>query len=175
MTTWGDTEDFKHYLPRIFELVATTNFIVDTSVVFGKLDYGKWESWPDNEKDTIVQFLYAWWADLVKYKSEFDNEAFGVIYDLTGDIDQMLGRWTITFNDNSFLNYVDFIYNFYNDLTGRRKSFAEFDDTSVKKLMEWIKKNSGLLEKGFFHYADKDNELAEKISVTQFMLEANTH
>ena len=24
MTTWGDTDDFKHYLPRIFELLATT-------------------------------------------------------------------------------------------------------------------------------------------------------
>ena len=27
MTTWGDTDDFKHYLPRIFELLSTTDFI----------------------------------------------------------------------------------------------------------------------------------------------------
>ena len=42
MTTWGDVNDFKHYLPRIFELAATRKLIVDTSVILGKLDYGNW-------------------------------------------------------------------------------------------------------------------------------------
>src|SRR5437588_624905 len=39
MTTWGDTEDFKHYLPRILELLVTTDFIVDIIVVLDKLEY----------------------------------------------------------------------------------------------------------------------------------------
>jgi len=50
MTTWGDTDDFKHYLPRIFELLATTDIFVDTFVLLGKLDYGNWTTW--NERKT---------------------------------------------------------------------------------------------------------------------------
>ena len=66
MTTWGDTDDFKHYLPSIFELLSTTDFIVDTFVVLGKLEYGKWQEWTDIEKNAITQFLWAWWADTTK-------------------------------------------------------------------------------------------------------------
>ena len=171
MTTWGDTDDFRHYLPRIFELLATTDFIVDTSVVLGKLDYGKWQNWSDNERKSIIQFLVAWWTDLIKHKSYFDNEAFIEINKLTGDTDLLLNRWTVNFNDNSFSNFVDLIYNYYNDLTGKRKDFREIDDASTQKLLEWIKKHSGMLEKGFFYFADKDTEFAEKISITQYMLE----
>ncbi len=65
MTTWGDKNDFKHYLPRIFELLATTDFIVDTFVVLGKLEYGKWQEWEETEKTSITQFLLAWWTDLI--------------------------------------------------------------------------------------------------------------
>lgn len=76
MTTWGDTDDFKHYLPRIFELLSTTDFIVDTFVVLGKLDYGKWTTWATEEQKVIKDFLLAWWTDLTKNKSYFDKEAF---------------------------------------------------------------------------------------------------
>jgi len=171
MTTWGDVDDFKHYMPRIFELVVTTDFIVDTSVTLGKLDYGKWKNWPGTEKKAVSQFLYAWWSDLIKHKSYFDNEAFCTIYKLTGDIELLLNHWTFSFTDNSFLNFVDLIYEYYSDLMGRRKNFREMDDSSIEKILQWLKKNSGLLEKGFFKYADKDNELAAKISTSQSLLE----
>ena len=42
MTTWGDVNDYKHYLPRIFELSAKRELLVDTFVTLGKLEYGKW-------------------------------------------------------------------------------------------------------------------------------------
>lgn len=62
MTTWGTVEDFKHFLPRIFELVATSeNFPIEIEVAIGKLAYGKWRSWPDHEIAAIEQFLAAWW------------------------------------------------------------------------------------------------------------------
>jgi len=46
MTTWGDVEDFKHFLPRLLELLVHKSFIVDTEIVLGKLSYGHWEAWP---------------------------------------------------------------------------------------------------------------------------------
>lgn len=171
MTTWGDTEDFKHYLPRIFELLSTTDFIVDKSVVLGKLEYGKWRDWSNEEKTAITDFLLAWWTNATKHNSCFDCEAFTEIYKSTGDIDQLLNRWTISIEDNSFSNYVDFVYSHYNDLTGKRTGFREMDDASIEKLLKWIKDNSKLLESGFFHFAERDSELAEKISVSQYIFE----
>ncbi len=171
MTTWGDIDDFKHYLPRIFELLTTTDFIVDTFVVLGKLQYGKWRQWADKEKQAITHFLFAWWGDQTKHKSYFDKEAFTEIYKLTGDIEQLLNRWTVSIKDNSFLNFIDLVYNYYNDLTGKKTEFRELDNASIEKLIEWIKGNSKNLETGFFHFADKDSELAEKISTTQYIFE----
>jgi hypothetical protein len=171
ITTWGDTNDFKHYLPRIFELLATTDFIVDTFVVLGKLEYGKWQNWPDTEKKAITNFLFAWWAYTTKHKSYFDKEAFAEIYKLTGDIEHLLSSWTISIADNSFSNFVDLVHNYYNDLTGKNTEFRGIDKDSFEKLIKWVKDNSKHLETGFFHFADKDIELAEKISAAQYIYE----
>lgn len=171
MTTWGDAEDFKHYLPRIFELLATTDFIVDTFVVLGKLEYGQWNNWPENEKASIVLFLFAWWSDLVKNKSHFDKEVFIDICNLVQDIDKLLNLWVITFDDNSFYNYVEFVYTYYNDLANKRKEFRALDDKSIAKLIDWIKRNSATLENGFFQYETKDKKFAEKISATLYIVE----
>ena len=171
MTTWGDTEDYKHYLPRIFELLATTGFIVDTFIVLGKLEYGQWKNWPEYEKDAIVSFLFAWWPDYVKNNSRFDKETFVEICKLTHDIDKLLNLWTISFIDSSFNNFVELVYDYYNDLTGKRKEFKELDDETIKKLIDWIKKNSTVLENGFFHYESSDKKFAEKVSATLYIFE----
>lgn len=167
----GDTEDYKHYLPRFFELLATTDFIVDTFIVLGKLEYGQWKNWPVNEKDAIVSFLLAWWPDFVKNGSRFDKETFVEICKLTHDIDKLLNCWTISFDDNSLNNFVELVYDYYNDLTGKRKEFMELDDETIKKLIDWIKKNSTVLENGFFHYESKDKKFAEKVSATLYVFE----
>lgn len=171
ITTWGDTNDFKHYLPRIFELLATTDFVVDTFVVLGKLEYGKWQEWAETEKTSITQFLLAWWTDVVKRKKYFDKEVFTEIYKLTNNIEQLLNRWTISFSDNSFSNFVDLVLNYYNDLKNKKKEFRDFDDDSVGNLKLWIKEKSQCLEKGFFHFADIDRDFADKISIAQYIYE----
>lgn len=173
MTTWGDTDDFRHFLPRIFELSATTNFIVDPFVVLGKLEYGKWLDWPDAEKNAISRFLLAWWTESLMDNPGFDKELFIEIYKLTGNITELLTCWAINFEDNSFSNFVDLIHNYYSDLTSKRKDFRELDSTSAGLLLEWIRNNSAFLERGFFHFAEKDPMLAEKISTTQYIFERN--
>ena len=106
-----------------------------------------------------------------KHKPYFDKKASTEIYKLTGEIEHLLKRWTISVDDNSFSNFVDLVYNYYNDLTGKNKEFREIDNASIEKLIKWIRVNSETLEKGFFHFVDKDKELAEKISTTQYIFE----
>lgn len=54
MTTWGEVEHFKYFLPRLFELVAIRRgdypFL---ETLFSKLEYGDWASWPDNERHAV--------------------------------------------------------------------------------------------------------------------------
>ncbi|MFS1523840.1 hypothetical protein ACL7TT_06950 [Microbulbifer sp. 2304DJ12-6] len=62
MTTWGGDDDFKHFLPRILELIATDMPLAHYSeVIAGKLVYAEWHRWPEPEQNAVAVFLNAWW------------------------------------------------------------------------------------------------------------------
>jgi len=172
MTTWGDSEDFRHFLPRIFELMANTGFIVETFIVLGKLSYGKWKEWPQDEQQVVIEFLLAWWDSLIKQKPYFDKEAFVAIYKLIEDIDLLLSIWTISFENNTFNNYVALIYDEYANLTLNEHNFKELDENATIKLTNWIESNALMLERGFYHYAESNPELAERISQADFIFKS---
>jgi hypothetical protein len=55
---WGNVDDYKHFLPRIFELaVARESEFVDEAIVFNKLHHGEWRSWPDAEQQAVEHFF----------------------------------------------------------------------------------------------------------------------
>lgn len=60
MTTWGTTDDFKHFLPRLVELYASSS---DAWLLCDKLAYGSWRSWPKDEQTAIERYLAALWRD----------------------------------------------------------------------------------------------------------------
>ena len=50
MTTWGDENDFRHFLPRIFELLVSDGELGwDEEVMLGKLAIAEWKRWPEDE------------------------------------------------------------------------------------------------------------------------------
>ena len=64
ITTWGTGDDFKHFLPRILELMVFKDRFggfTDPIFVISKLVYGEWRSWPAVEQEAIGNFLLAWW------------------------------------------------------------------------------------------------------------------
>ena len=63
MLVWGGLEDFKHFLPRIFEIASSAEefSFVDPEMVFARLDYGNWLSWPREEQEAVQSFLMALW------------------------------------------------------------------------------------------------------------------
>ena len=172
MSTWGEVDDFKHYLPRIFELLAITDgFILSTSTIFDKLDYGKSKSWNDNEQQAIKKFLLVWWKSYIKKASYFSKEIFIETYKFLEEIDALLNVWTLDFHDNSFKNYVDLVYNNYYNLLARKKHFKALKDEDRAKLIVWIQKNAELFEPAFFHFEQIDEEMADKISKTLYIYE----
>lgn len=63
LLTWGELNDFRHFLPRIFELdvLEDENSFVDRPIVFAKLYHGEWRDWPQAEQEAVEQFLMALW------------------------------------------------------------------------------------------------------------------
>lgn len=60
MVTWGDVPEFKHFLPRILELVVREPFAIDP-LVFEKLDAAEWRTWPKTEQDAVDAYIAALW------------------------------------------------------------------------------------------------------------------
>lgn len=62
MTTWGDIAEFKHYLPRLYELLVMHPGWTDAELLIGRLDMAEWSQWPDAERDAVIAFLHELWA-----------------------------------------------------------------------------------------------------------------
>jgi hypothetical protein len=60
MTTVGTLEDYKHFLPRILELSVSDElhtYGLEADTIAGKLLYGEFFEWPDEEKDAVRAFV----------------------------------------------------------------------------------------------------------------------
>ncbi len=67
MLTMGNERDFKHFLPRMCELLATNPewFSWDTNL-FSKLHRAGWHSWPELEQRVIMEFLQILWQNILE-------------------------------------------------------------------------------------------------------------
>jgi hypothetical protein len=79
---WGGTEDFKHFLPRTFEILAECELewpwrataFVDAEIVISKLRHGAWEKWPTHERAAVREFLHAMWRALIASEPTAEDE-----------------------------------------------------------------------------------------------------
>lgn len=87
------------------------------------------------------------------------------------EIEILLKEWELSYDDLSFSNLVNFIYDHANDLMMRERCFSVLDSATIKKILEWMKRKQEVIEKGFFYYEKKDQEFAKKISDTLYIVE----
>lgn len=63
--TWGGVDDFRHFLPRLFELAVTSDWFgigcAGIETLFSKLTYAEWRTWPTTEQKVITEFLHSFW------------------------------------------------------------------------------------------------------------------
>jgi hypothetical protein len=137
---WGDANDFKHFLPRIFELtVAYGDGFEDPQVVIGKLYHAEWKCWPDVEQQSVERFLKAAWecvlnAEPHEYcESEIEDWLCGLAR-AGSHVPPYLATWLEMETDNARLNLAAFLadagfvnpnldaHSYWGD---RRESFAE--------------------------------------------------
>lgn len=61
-STVGDLEDFKHFLPRILELIVKGKGLPNVIMSYIKKNYyAQFIEWPLLEQEAIVNFLQSWW------------------------------------------------------------------------------------------------------------------
>ena len=53
ISTWGDTNDLKHFLPRLFELTAFLDTPYDVGILYQKLQDGGFQTWEAGEQYAI--------------------------------------------------------------------------------------------------------------------------
>lgn len=170
MTTWGNVEDFKHFLPRLLELIATTGIAYDAGVVLRKLTYASWHDWAPSEQEAIRSFVFAWWTEWVTQKGANPSD-FMELYQLLGELELLLEGWVIDFKNQSFRNLIHFILGNYYDLTVNRSAFKELDPYATQQLLNWIFAKKETLEQGFYYFEQIDPAFAQEISDALYQLD----
>ena len=171
MTTWGDVNDYKHYLPRIFELTARRKFIVDIFVTLGKLEYGKWKEWDATEQEAITNFLFAWWKLDINTTIHFDSEVLIELDKYLNDIPTMLKQWNLDIDTQGFKNYVEFVNSHYHEFVEKNRTFKTLSNNEINLIKTWVQSNVEKLETGFFEYEKIDKEFSDKISEALYIIE----
>lgn len=89
MTTFGDVDDFKHFLPRLLELYGEGLAVApwDLDTLFGKLVYADWTTWPEVEKTAVLSFLTSW-HDALAMRASGSEQAALELTELEGALDE---------------------------------------------------------------------------------------
>ncbi|HEY9774806.1 MAG TPA: hypothetical protein V6C81_13675 [Planktothrix sp.] len=94
LLTWGDLDDFRHFLPRVFELAAAFEFLPETPMLFSRLKRAKWRSWPMAEQIAVEQFLWSWWESSVSsFPGGPVEETLEVLAQAFDDLTPFLVHW----------------------------------------------------------------------------------
>jgi hypothetical protein len=137
LTTWGDEEDFKHFLPRIIETSILTPDGLFEENFFFKIESAKFKSWPEEEKEVVTVALIQY---LTNKLHSFPN-SYGI--DFLPQIIALLGIETVKqifmddnsaqcayFISDSILNPKEYMF----DLLGKEQlSFNNWLNSPVVK------------------------------------------
>lgn len=68
ITTVGDDRDYRHFLPRIFELAVTDPVWLGTepAVMASRLNMAKWRAWPAEQQTAVLRFYSAAFGAVVE-------------------------------------------------------------------------------------------------------------
>lgn len=173
MTTWGEVEHYKHFLPRILEVHhdESGNGLIGFFEITTKLEYAQWNTWEEAEIKAVKDFMLADWGVFVNER----DSSIGIddleYYSFFFSPKVLINSWEITKAESSLRNFVDFFYSNGSELID--KGF-EIQGNAFGKEFTFLIHNSELLEKleqEFFKVNDTDKEYATTISTVLQMIE----
>jgi hypothetical protein len=112
---WGNVDDFRHFLPRIFELAVTYGQeFVDQPIVFNKLYHSEWRYWPPAEQSAVEHFFRALWTCVLIQEphdhsgDEIEDWLCGIAQ-AVADLSLYLATCVALETENARLNFARFI------------------------------------------------------------------
>ena len=175
MTTWGNEENYKHFLPRIIEIYKEdkANGWIDLDTIHNKLKHANWKEWNEEEQKQINKFVEIDWKELVN-KSENEIWIGGFESYLNYfDFEDLLEMWKFPENRIALKNFVEFFYMNGNEIMYSGKRFKIKGNDRRNELMNLLERDNltNRLEEEFFNYETKDKEYADKVSTVLQMIE----
>lgn len=175
MTTWGDVDDYKHFLPRIFELTGEVDTPYEVWIAFDKLEYANWDSWDEAEKNAVHEYMISLWENLLKDDSEKAEwifmEYFSSIVRFYPKLNDILNIWESDTGSTATKHLTNFVFDERENLfdkgyiDGLHKNL---DD--VRALIDWLLADKIItrLQEAFYRFEQED--VAEKISWAEKIL-----
>lgn len=146
LTTWGTSDDLRHFLPRLFELIVYSPIQpTDVEVLFGKLPYGEWRNWAKEEQQAIETYFHALWIDVINafepdgYTSA--NDYLCAIARAVNDMTPYLDHWLEQRSPIAWLNLGIFIEQNWEALLNRKLSnsfWGEREAVQMHQVVAWL-------------------------------------
>jgi hypothetical protein len=140
LTTWGGLDEFKHFLPRMLELLWREPHWVEADLLVGKLDYAVWRNWAETEQRAVEQFLDRWFGAILD-----DDRCIGLAGDflhglgrLRESIAPWLQRWAECDSRTATLQLADLIER-ERPLYKRGRLSGSWVEPARTELTEWLR------------------------------------
>ncbi len=145
LTTWGTERHFKHFLPRLLELTLDKYLAFDfPEVIFEKLTYAKWSTWPNVETNAIRSFLVAFWKHHLLLAGDFPTDdrirtVLGGLAEACESLNLFLDIWAETKTECSALHLAQLIDGSADDLmtTGRIRLWGD-STRQCDEIKQWM-------------------------------------
>lgn len=114
ITTVGNDRDYRHFLPRIFELAATDPVWLgaEPPVMASRLNMATWRSWPAEQQAALLHFFCAAFEAVVERHPQLGQSAdlwFCGIVTLGESPLPIFERWCLSSSPNAALHMASFI------------------------------------------------------------------
>lgn len=166
MTTWGTVEDYKHYLPRIFELSVKDDLRVGEHITFGKLECANWQDWEESEINALKKFFKVWWEYNLKESAYLNTYAMVELLKKLDCNEKLMEKWKISDKDKSLENFIEFVYDAeFNEILRGAYPYKDLNQNIRLALHQWIEDGISYLR----DYQSNNNKLTKKIKDALFI------
>lgn len=171
ITTWGEASDFKHYLPRILELVFTEASTIDIELLHSKLIQARFFEWPETEQQAVLNLAEAAWPSLCSKTQTVSPSDLQNLHNIGIPLLNLLHFMECEPGSPNFPLLVRFIENCLDDLLNQNLKSLRKENAVRDQVKQWSNKQHPLLERGFYFYEASDPAFAKQISDTLYRME----
>ncbi len=175
ITTWGSVNDYKHFLPRIFELTAELRTPYEVWIAFDKLSIAEWQYWVEEERNSILEFMLSLWINILNDNSEKAEvefkDYFSSIANYYPEFTEILKIWSETESKAAMKHLSTYIIEEQEALFQRRK-ISGFNDKkeNAQELIDWMLSEEVLnkIQSSYLEFESED--FSDKISWAEQIL-----